>query len=168
MGILESRLVASIRSDRPESVEALVRLGADPGADLGGVSPLGVAALEGRGECLKALLAAGADPGARPGVAPPLHLAAARGDAAICEALLAAGASLSSRDARGMTPLHWAGPEAAQALLAAGADLSALDASGRSPQQTAPRASRARIGEALLQREASSSASPAKPKDLGK
>lgn len=69
-----------------------------------------------------------------------------KGAAPIVQAFLAKGASVTARDGKGGTALHWAAargvPDCLRVLLAAGADASARDAHGTTPLALARRKAR--------------------------
>ena len=96
-----------------EVVEALLRLGTDPGMeDDRGHTPLYRVAsecgTEAGPEVVRALVRAGADVNARGGVtrAAALHMAARRGHVEIARALLDCGADIAARDSKGDTPVE--------------------------------------------------------------
>jgi ankyrin repeat protein len=105
--ILDEALVWAAKSDRVESIDRLVELGADIEADPYRGTPLAWAAANGRVAAVRRLVELGADPNGRgtfggpthgEGV-PPLHLAAQSGQEAAVDALLELGADPSIRDA---------------------------------------------------------------------
>ena len=105
------------RSDQADAIDALVRLGADPGRDVYRGTPLAWAAALGRVGAVGRLLDLGVDPSGRTTFggpdhgegATPLHLAAGDGHTGVIATLLEAGADPSVRDGRhGATPADWA------------------------------------------------------------
>ena len=90
---------------------------------------------------MRRLLAAGADPLAATAEGTTAMHMAARFDCAACIAVLhSAGAALAPREVDGLTPLHMAGPRAAEALVAAGADPWVRDDQGNLPMHRLPHA----------------------------
>lgn len=93
-------------------VELLLRLGADPNAEVSGLHPplycLANECLAGGREIVHALVRAGADVDVRSDAkrCTPLHMAARRGNSQIAEALLDCGADIHAQDKTGVTPLE--------------------------------------------------------------
>ncbi|CAI0698929.1 ankyrin repeat domain-containing protein [Serratia ficaria] len=123
-------------SQRPQSLQALLELGADAGAGLDGNGALHTAAALRDAQCLRMLLAAGAPVNARNAVtgATPLAAAVLAGREEQLRLLLAAGADATLSDRLGDTPLHLAAkinaPRLALMLLQAGADARARNRQG--------------------------------------
>ena len=122
---------AAARGDFVETVEVLLKAGADIDAQSTAGTALAAAAFIGALGTVHALIRAGADV-ARPDPtlnATPLMFAAERGQEPVVAALLAAHASVNQRDGAGWTALFYAAREdhagIVRRLIAAGADVSA-------------------------------------------
>ena len=125
------------------AVKSLLRDGADPNVAQGdGLTPLHLAAQEGRLEIAEILLGAGANVEAktRIGDYTPLHLASGGAHASVVNALIEAGADPGAVTTRtGVTPLHFAakamnGEGVVRALLERGAPVNAREsAAGQTP-----------------------------------
>jgi truncated hemoglobin YjbI len=126
------------------TVELLLRLGADPNAaDGGGHTPLYSVGTEckvpGGGKVVHALVRAGAKVDAHDGVkyCTALHMAARRGNVDVAEALLDCGADIEARDTLGETPLRRSvncnKTEVAGLLLSRGADRHSKGSEGLTP-----------------------------------
>ena len=117
----------------------------DPGqelADAQGLTPLHIAANNGRKAEVEALLAKGASINAQDKAGmTPLHHAAFMNRKDAAEVLLAKGAHVNARDERGSTPLHLAAhdgnKDTAELLLIKGADINAKDKYGQTPLHSA-------------------------------
>jgi ankyrin repeat protein len=134
-------LHAAARSESPEFVRLLLRLGADPNAsDRFGHVPLGGVH---HPDIVRALVEGGADVNARDGLkgVTALHNAARHGNVAVGAALLECGADMESRDDLGDTPLRRAvncgKTEMAAFLLERGADRHSVGSRGLTPAQAA-------------------------------
>jgi ankyrin repeat protein len=125
-----SALHAAVLSASPAVVTALLRAGVDPNiTDRSGLTPLHLAAREGRAAIVETLLAGGAalQPLGGSLRATPLFLAAEAGHPTVVAHLQQAGASLEVRDRRGRSAWHGAcaaghSPVVAQ-MIEAGADV---------------------------------------------
>jgi uncharacterized protein len=133
------------RSDRLETVRALLAAGADASAaDRYGVTPLQLAAVNGNAAMIALLVAAGADAAAAgPDGETPLMAAARTGVPAAMEALLDAGAEVDARDREfGQTALMMAvrerQPAAVALLLERGAAVNAQTRIGPEPKFVPP------------------------------
>ncbi len=114
--------------------DLLLEYGADSDCvDIPGLSPLGLAAAEGRSDVVSFLLERGAH--IRQTGWTALHAASAGGHGEAVELLLAAGAEANPRNWADRTPLHGAvlsgSPEVARMLLQDGADVHAKDKDGK-------------------------------------
>jgi ankyrin repeat protein len=114
----------------------------------GGVSPLCVAAQNGRLESVKALLALGADP--NHDSPSPLHYAARQGDVKVLDALLSCLADRNAVDPKDKeTPLQWAVEnqrvEAVRMLVAKGSDLAHKNRFGLTAMDLAKQIGNAKI-----------------------
>lgn len=129
---------------RLDTMELLLRLGADPNVKDGGehtplYSVANECAVEGGGVVVHALMKAGADVNRCDGAkhCTPLHMAARRGSVEIAEALLDCGADLEARDSVGDTPLrravNCAKPDLASLLVDRGADVDSIGSKGLTP-----------------------------------
>ncbi|GIL80635.1 hypothetical protein Vretifemale_9955, partial [Volvox reticuliferus] len=115
---------AAVRAGNVQVVAALCRARAGvavPGPR--GITPLHMAAAAGQLDCVRLLVGAGAPLEAREkeGGLTPLHVAVQSRQLEVVEALIAEGADRTSRDNRGLTPLHTAaqlGPAGAPLLRA--------------------------------------------------
>ena len=107
-------LHVAVESSRLEEVKLLLKLGADPNADVDWVvrkKPLHIAVEAGNQRMCKLLLRFGADPNARiRGLYwtewTPLHIAAHKGNIAIIKLLLSFGADVNIPNASGFLPIH--------------------------------------------------------------
>jgi len=122
----------AVRQNDLKMVEALIARGADvKAATRYGVTPMGLAAMNGNAAILRALLSAGADANtATPGGETALMTAARTGSAAAVQLLLERGANVNAKDTvRSQTALMWAVTEnhldIVKLLAARGADVKA-------------------------------------------
>ena len=126
---------------------------------LGSLTPLHLAAWNGRRAVVAHLLANGAQVDARTSFAgftgqTPLHLAAAGGHGAVVAVLLASGADVNARGDDEETALHAAAGgdhrEVAGAVLAAGADVNATNGAGDTPLHVAADAGSEAVATLLI------------------
>jgi uncharacterized protein len=122
----------AVRQNDLKAVEALIKRGANVrAATRYGVTPIGLAALNGSTAIVRRLLDAGADPNtATPGGETALMTAARTGRVDTVAVLLERGANVNAKDAvRSQTALMWAvtenHPEVAKLLVGRGADVNA-------------------------------------------
>ncbi|MCW5943129.1 MAG: ankyrin repeat domain-containing protein [Fimbriimonadaceae bacterium] len=116
--------------DRGDAAEVgrMLGLGANPNAELtGGMTPLDLAIVRGKGPIARMLLDHGATAKSAPGRTGPLHRAVMLNRVTIVESLLALGADPDGTDEQGMAPLLIAADRNAtdviEPLIAAGASL---------------------------------------------
>ena len=151
-----TRLHEAAQRGTAEQMQRLIDGGnVDPNArsfEKGGVTPLHVAAANGKADVVKVLLDNWVDVDARDvGGNTPLHWAVRSEVPGVVEVLLAGGADANARDEYGYTPLHLAEaysnvPGVVEVLLAGGADVNARDEYGRTPCGVATNGILARLG----------------------
>lgn len=153
----ESPLLLAIGNGHTESVEFLLKAGANPNATSFGSGPALHIAIQNNAELdiVRLLLAHGADANLSDAFGKtPLLYALEDTNAQLTELLLAAGASVHSKDNEGYTPLHHAAVYADKAcvelLLAAGAEVNATDNNGTTPLHQAALVSNSETLAALL------------------
>ena len=132
-------LFAEIVRGNVYAVRSLISEGANVNArDENGLSPLHIAAEEGRTAIAQALISSGSNVNAKDSKNwTPLHYAGWGGHAEPVEALVSAGAEVNATDGESVTPLHLAAItynanlEAVYALVSAGAEVNARDIEGK-------------------------------------
>lgn len=107
-GKLDQQLISAIKNGDTERVEAILKLGANPGKpDPAGRTPMHLAALGGQTGIIKALFNRKANVNARDEeLVTPLHCAAWNGHADAATTLMDLGASPSAADIDNETPMH--------------------------------------------------------------
>ncbi|MBN3301727.1 ankyrin repeat and SOCS box protein 8 [Amia ocellicauda] len=125
------RTIAAIRSFPHDSVEDLIRRGADINGMHGTLKPLHCACMVADADCVELLLEKGAEVNSLDGYnRTALHYAAEKDDSCV-EVLLEYGADPDALDGNKDTPLHWAAfkdnADCVRALLESGAQANARD-----------------------------------------